>query len=523
VKQDSRARGYRWILPILLLAFLLRIAYLDAQSLWWDEAFSATISSMDLKSLLESALADRVHPPLYYLILHFWLGLGQSEFVIRGLSAFMGVLAVASIFPMATRVGGRALAVISGFALAVSPFHIWFCQEARMYSLAATLVLMSCYSFVVLLDDARLRNWLAYGVLSLLAVYTHYLTLFVVLAQMTYLTATRRRHRALLGKWVLCAMVMALLYTPWLIAMFLTGGFYRASISWIRPAQPTDLFWTIYTLGLGSTTDSTSILNIVAGLLLVALLAYVSFRFVQRKTTALQRRTAGFVWLWLLLPLILVFLISLDWPLPQKRSIYMDRFFVPLLPAFVILISCAILELYRKRRRTGIATAIALLIPVSLSVYSMFSDQRYQRDQWRQAIEEIRARAESNDLLLVRPHDYVPLYYYDPGEIPWYTVPYLESRQEYEDFLNAEIPARLTAGGRLWTMIVSENADTHRFAQGAEERLIEKVENDPLRDWLLRNSRLLDQRFYNGLYLSLFADVQTIGPVQQKALRVKYY
>ena len=72
---------YRWLLPILLLAFLLRIAYLDAQSLWWDEAFSVTVSSMDLHSLLIATLGDRVHPPLYYLVLHFWLTLDRKSVV----------------------------------------------------------------------------------------------------------------------------------------------------------------------------------------------------------------------------------------------------------------------------------------------------------------------------------------------------------------------------------------------------------------------------------------------------------
>ena len=126
---------YRWMLPILLLAFLLRMAYLDAQSLWWDEAFSVTVSSMDLHSLLIATLGDRVHPPLYYLVLHFWLTLGQGEFVVRALSAFVGVLAVACMFPMADIVGQKRLGVISAFALAISPLHIWYSQEANYHGL----------------------------------------------------------------------------------------------------------------------------------------------------------------------------------------------------------------------------------------------------------------------------------------------------------------------------------------------------------------------------------------------------
>jgi hypothetical protein len=78
----------------------------------------------------------------------------------------------------------------------------------------------------------------------------------------------------------------------------------------------------------------------------------------------------------------------------------------------------------------------------------------------------------TGDILLVRPHHYVPLYYYDLEEIPWHTVPYLGSKQEYATFLTIEVSAHLTKGGRLRTMIVCENADTHRFVEGAQQRLV---------------------------------------------------
>jgi mannosyltransferase len=267
---------YRWMLPILLLAFLLRMAYLNAQSMWWDEAFSVTISSMDLQSLLAEVLADRVHPPLYYLVLRVWLTLGQGEFVVRALSTFLGILGVASMFRMADLVGDRRLAAVSAFALAISPMHIWYSQEARMYSLVVFLTVLANYFFARLLRSGGRRTWLGYAITTLLAVHTHYLTLFVILAQMTYLTVTRQRHRSLLRNWLLCMLVVGLLSSPWFGAIFLTGGFYQASISWIRPATPQDLFWTIYDFGLGSSSDPSNLLNALATVLLAATLVYVS-------------------------------------------------------------------------------------------------------------------------------------------------------------------------------------------------------------------------------------------------------
>lgn len=501
---NDRLGRSRLMLPILLLAFLLRIAYLDAQSLWWDEAFSVTVSSMDLPSLLTAALGDRVHPPLYYLVLRLWLTLGRSEFVVRALSAFIGVLAVASMFPMADLVGGKRLGVISAFALAISPLHIWYSQEARMYSLIVFLTLLTNYFFVRLLRRDKPADWLRYGISILLAMLTHYLTLFVILAQMTYLTVMRTRHRSLLGKWLLCMLIVGLLCAPWFVAIFLTGGFYQAGISWIRPAVPQDLFWTVYDFGLGSSSDPGNLFNILAALMLTAILAYVSVRLLMGKVPLQQRNTLWFVWFWLSLPLLFVFLISLDWPLPQNRSIYMDRFLIPSLPAFLILIGYGITQVFERKRTLGTLMIVVLLLTTGASTCSLFLDQTYQRDDWRRAITEIRENARSGDVLLVRPHHYVPLYYYDLQEIPWFTVPYLESARDYETFLDTQLSNNLSEAGRLWTMIVCENADPHRFARGARQRLMQKVDEDEVRAWLLDNHRLAEERIYAGVYLSLY-------------------
>jgi mannosyltransferase len=503
------------MLPILLLAFLLRIACLDAQSLWWDEAFSFSMSVADMPSLMENAIHYRVHPPLYYMLMHFWISLGHSEFLLRTLSVFCGTLSVAIIYATTALIGGKRLATLATLLLAVSPFNIWYSQEVRMYSLTALLVLMSSFFFLRLLRHDTLRNWIGFGSCASLAVYSDYLYLFIILAQAVFLIILRRTYPEILYKWFCCMVVVGILFLPWVVAIFVTGGFYHASISWIPPARIADLFWTIYSFGLGPTSNPGSALNITAALLLISLAVYGLLSL--RDKPGHQQQNMGFVLFWLLLPLLLTFFISLDWHLPQQRSIYIDRFFNPLLPAFLILTSFGIFHLFRRSKVIGTVTFIIILIPTTSSLYNLFFNQDYARDQWRQAIAEITENGRSGDILLVRPHHYVPLYYYGPQEISWHTVPYLDSRQEYETFLDSEIPARLSEGGRLWTMIVCENANPHRFVQGAEQRLMEKVERDEVRSWLLQNYQLLKESVYNGMYLALYGHGQYVPPGQRQA------
>ena len=491
------------MLPILLLAFLLRMWGLDTQSLWWDEAIAFVRSAVDLPSLMHNFVNHRVLTPLYFLLLHFWLNIGRSEFLMRSLSAFLGVLTVGAMFPVARLAGGRRLGVVASFLLAISPLHIWYSQETRMYALATFLVLMSTYFLIQLLRRDSLGNWLGYGAFSLLALYNHTLSGFVLLAHMTFLTLVRARHRVLVGKWLLCAAVVGVLFAPWPLALFPGGGFRQAPIGWIPPAEPADLFWTAYNFAVGSPSDIDHPLNLAAALVVVVVLGWASIRLFR---SGAQEKGDGLrlIWLWLVLPTMLIFLISLDLPLPDKRSVYMDRYLITQLPAFLILLGYGLVQLWDRSKTAALVVGLGLLLTISASVYSLYFDPVHYRDQWREAIAQIRENAQDGDLLLVRPHHYVPLYYYEVPEIPQHTVPYLESSQEYEAFLDREISTSLNQGGRIWTMIVSENANPHRFTKGTRENLWAKVERDEIRAWLLENMQLLEELELRGIYLALY-------------------
>jgi mannosyltransferase len=494
---------YRWMVPILLLAFLLRIAYLDTQGLWWDEAFSFSLSNADLRTLLEDAVHDKVHPPLYYVLMHFWLMLGHEEYLLRFFSVLWGVISVSVMYVAGSTVGGKRLGALAALLLAVSPFNVWYSQEVRMYSLTTMLVLAASVSCLRLLRADTMTNWVAYGLLSLLALYSEYLYLLVVLGHGVFLVVLRRRYPAILRKWISCMMVVGVLFLPWLLAVFTTGGFYSASISWISPARLSDLFWTLYSLTVGLTTDPRHPLYLAAALIALSLVGYGLVSGRPRK----EQEKVMVVSIWLVLPLLLTFVISLNWPLPQRRSIYIDRFFNPLLPAFLILVALGIQRAVSAKgaRRAISALGLAVLvIATGSSMHNLYYDDDYARDQWREAIAYVNARSQPEDLVLVRPHDYAPLYYYQLEGVDWLTVPYLESTAEYDAFLSDEVAPAISDGGSLWTLIVCENGNAHRFVQDDEQRLMERVRGDELRQALLARYRLQEEREYTRVYLASY-------------------
>lgn len=112
------------VLCSLLAAFALRIQHLGEQSLWYDETVSAYLASNSLSALIAHTARD-IHPPLYYIWLHFWQRLGGgSDFSLAYASLFWGVLLIASTVTFARWIGGRQIALLTTAFLVTSPFNI---------------------------------------------------------------------------------------------------------------------------------------------------------------------------------------------------------------------------------------------------------------------------------------------------------------------------------------------------------------------------------------------------------------
>ena len=67
---------------LFLTSLIVRLVSAN-QSFWLDEGVSISFARLPLGSLFTS-IANDFHPPLYYLLLHFWLPIaGRAEWLIR--------------------------------------------------------------------------------------------------------------------------------------------------------------------------------------------------------------------------------------------------------------------------------------------------------------------------------------------------------------------------------------------------------------------------------------------------------
>ncbi len=228
----SLAEGRHWqmlpkpwrflIVTVLVIGIFFRFANLENKPYWWDEVInsihSAGYSKQDFSEQVETwkdkdltiedlhkyqyptsettsldvitALADGEpqSPPVYYLLSRWWTQLfGSSVTVQRSLSACISLLAFPSMYWLCLELFGSSVAAWIGVMLiAISPFHLIFAQEVRMYGAWTVTILVSSASLLRAIRLQRKRDWGIYAASLTLSLYTFPLSILVAIGHGIY-------------------------------------------------------------------------------------------------------------------------------------------------------------------------------------------------------------------------------------------------------------------------------------------------------------------------------------------------
>lgn len=173
---------------VCLAALVALVARFAIRSpLWLDEALSVDIARLPL-SRLADALRHDGHPPLYYVLLHGWMGVvGTGDFAVRSLSGILSLVAVPLAYRAGRRVGGPRLGWVTVATLALSPYFFRYGSETRMYSLVILLVFAGFLLIAEILDphDATGISWpraIAIAAVTAALLWSHYWAMWLVAA-----------------------------------------------------------------------------------------------------------------------------------------------------------------------------------------------------------------------------------------------------------------------------------------------------------------------------------------------------
>jgi 4-amino-4-deoxy-L-arabinose transferase-like glycosyltransferase len=474
----SSARSHLLLLVILLLGAFLRFYRLDAQSLWNDEGNSARLAERPLGLIVEGAAGD-IHPPGYYLLLHYWRApFGQSEFALRSFSVVAGLALLLFTYLLGRRLFGESTGLMAALASAISPFAVYYSQEARMYALLAALAAGSTYFAICLQESAfyerrsavgnarsaaLVLQFAAYGLLTTAGLYTHYVFAFVLLAHNVVFALwwgiARCRSRPSWSALIAWGGVQAsalLLYLPWLpLALGATGWSAPGPAYRLGPAL-LDLL-RVLTVGITLPVDQSTLALLLAGVLLLVGMwptAAGSARAsgcdpsigVVRKDRLIYRRRGlalASLILYLVLPVVLFLALDLYKPAWLK-------FLVVALSPFHILIALGIESLstripwaphsvpYASRLLQSGAQAFLLLALTCVtypSLRNLYVNPAYARDDYRQLVADIQVSRRPGDAIILNaPNQWEVFTYYHADEHV-YPAPYRPSVGKVDAFL----------------------------------------------------------------------------------------
>lgn len=418
----------------------ITFANVSRASIWFDEAFSTYIAQFSLWDIARYTASD-VHPPLYYWLLKGWSELfGTTELAYRSLSILFGAAAIVVAFMLMRKLFGRRVAGVSLLFLTVSPMLVRYSDEARMYTLATLLVLGATYMLVKAVETKRRKDWIIYGVLVSLGMWTHYFTALAWLAHWVWWIALRRDKKvslrqtirqAFTKEWVLAYGVAVALFVPWMVFMLRQLVIVQAAGFWIGPVSIDTLsnyFANVfYYLEHGQVQGwlAFAVLLVLALLVVLAPKAYMALRPAEKRYFLLIASLA------LVAPLLL-FLISL--PLP--RSSFVERYLVPAATTFSLFMALVFVIGTRRWKMVWRVSAVGLVVVMmifgvsNVYKYGNFNKNSNTHILTRQVVEQARAESETGvPIVAADPWIFYEAVAYDNQNHPVY---FIDESTEYK-------------------------------------------------------------------------------------------
>ena len=497
VTSSSRPRYFWWAaLLIVLVGLGLRFWHLGAVSLWDDESLTKVRAETPLDEFVKSMqISDTSQVPLYYLMLHLFPT--DTPFELRLPSAVAGTLGILLIIFVAIRLyGDYNLALIAGALLALNPYHIWLSRTARPYALFFVLALLATYFFLLLMRGERSRtNWAGFEISSMAAYLTHYFAAALPLAQYIVFAFVLRRKRRVFRLWIVAQAIAVIPVLLWIVTLLGRGTV--STIIWAKPQPaPGDLILTIWNLTVGyrDTGSWYALVGLVA--VLIGLLPGLYYAVRKRDT-----EQVNFYWLWLLIaPLILIFVVSLF----MSRPIYLDRYFMVLLPAVLFLTVSGWMHL--PRRVTLVALTLVAVVGVT-NVLMTFRDGTNERQAWCDAAHYVTQGYGAEDGLMISSQ--VAL-------LSFFNC--LNDRAILDRAVLFDLPDAGPDGApaqgrwetpvtRLWAVYSNPDETLHNEGVLPNYDPFE-VNNSPMSDWLIRRQdQIITRKEFKGVSVFL-VDVQ---------------
>lgn len=311
-----------------------------------------------------------------------------------------GCLSVFIFYFVSCNLFDKRTGLVGTLLFAISPFHIWYSQEARPYALLIMLSLLSILILQKLLKNPKqFPMKIIFVIVTASLFYSHQLGIALIGFEGLYLLLTSRNrwreHILLFG-------AIGLLLVPGIFRMLLIPPTASANAHYsfnpLAIAYSAWAFGTGYSLGPNTVElhlpDRSNILFSYFSMIIPVMLLYAGL-FATGVRCLYQKEKSHFLFvaLWMICPLLFAVLGALYTVHP-----FNVRYAILSFPAFIFIVSAGLISLNRRWLQIGV---LALVCAVNFwSLRNYFFNDEYQRENNRAAGKFLTEHAKPGDLVI---------------------------------------------------------------------------------------------------------------------------
>lgn len=172
----------RILIVVTALGGFLRFWHLGYNPVWLDEATTYNIALLPFSAIWQTMSSGGLMPPLFFWAEKAMLFFGNSESILRFIPAVAGTLTIPIFYFLGKEFLDRNAGLIAATGAAFSPFLVQYSQDARAYAPALLFVACATLFFLRGMRTKTRSDWIAFGLFSALAVWTHFYAVVAIAA-----------------------------------------------------------------------------------------------------------------------------------------------------------------------------------------------------------------------------------------------------------------------------------------------------------------------------------------------------
>ena len=482
---------------VMVISAVVRFLKIGSRPIWYDEAIAILRANKGLNAIIQGTLGTNVtgrvpdvHPPGYFLSLYGWMELfGDSIPTARIMSVLFGLLAIWIVYLLFKFTVGDNYAWLGALMVGISPFHVHYSQEIRMYSLMTFALLLATYSLFRGMDDRRWHWWAIFAVSSAGAQYTQQLSAVYLLA-LAGIPILRRDLRSAL-RTLVAGLGAIVLYFPWLI--HLPEQFASTNVYWVQKPMLSRFLTLFLAFVAGLPVQSIWLwVGFALSLFLVVFAIVGSVRIIRDPES--KKIGMWFAYLAFAPPVLL-------WLISQYRPVYIERALLPSAVMFTVWVAWLVVDpktpKLEKYLLTGLFVVGSIIGFSTHLTYEGFSYARFE--EIGNSIES--RRLENEVIVHSNKLTFVPMFYFFGNDIPQQFVGDVEGSstdtlhpitQGVLGFQEADLESAVEGAEGVWFII---------FQRAINEAEDMGFETHPHLEWLDARFELIGEELWGDLWV----------------------